>query len=297
MAHFKSVVTDIGAAKLTELLAAGGKLSLTRAAVGSGRTEADRAKLPGLVQPEAAEVQVGEMESASNGGSTILRLPVQVSNKGIKNPLPVRETAVYGNTGGEEFLFAVSWLEGEDTDNVIPVSALPEEGDTVHLFDVGVVLTNQEAASIQVEMGAGSFITEGKLIEELGKLHAQMENGLQAAGEELQKHTQNENIHVTLEEKASWNSKAAAASYTVTFPASGWSETAPFIQTVAVEGILETDNPVADIVLSDSGDTAKGELEAWSCVSKIETAAGSVTAACLENKPETDMTVQMKAVR
>lgn len=45
MAHFKSVVTDIGAQKLAAIVAGGGKLTLTKAAVGSGRTDGDRAAM------------------------------------------------------------------------------------------------------------------------------------------------------------------------------------------------------------------------------------------------------------
>lgn len=176
MARFKSVVTNIGAEKLAAILAGGGRLTLIRAAVGSGRTDADRAALPGLIQPETADVQVGEMEVAASGGRTVLRLPVQVSNKGLTKPLPVREVAIYGKDDGGGFLFAISWLDGADTDNIIPVSGAPDEADTMHIQDVGVILTNQEAAAIQVEIGVGSTVTEGRLAREIGRLRAEMEN-------------------------------------------------------------------------------------------------------------------------
>ena len=62
MAHFKSVVTDIGAEKIAAIVAGGGKLSLTRAAVGSGRTDSDRAAMTALVKEENAEIQTGDLE-------------------------------------------------------------------------------------------------------------------------------------------------------------------------------------------------------------------------------------------
>ena len=163
MAHFKSVVTNIGAEKIAAIVAGGGKLALTRAAVGSGQTEADRAALTALVKEETAEIQTGDMEITTAGGMTVMRLPVQVTNRGQTAPLPIREVGLYGQDAGDEFLFAVSWLDGADTDNIIPAPATPDEADTVHIHDVGIVVTNQEAAVIEVRMGLGGMATVEQL--------------------------------------------------------------------------------------------------------------------------------------
>ena len=163
MAHFKSVVTDIGAEKIAAIVAGGGKLSLTRATVGSGRTDSDRAAMTALVKEENAEIQTGDLEVTTSGGMTVLRLPVQVTNKGQSAPLPVREVGLYSQDAEGEYLFAVSWLDGEDTDNIIPPPADPEAADTVHIHDVGIVVTNQEAAVIEVSMGLGGMATAEQL--------------------------------------------------------------------------------------------------------------------------------------
>ncbi len=163
MAHFKSVVTDIGAEKIAAIVAGGGKLSLTRAAVGSGRTDSDRAAMTALVKEENAEIQTGDLEVTTSGGMTVLRLPVQVTNKGQSVPLPVREVGLYSQDAEGEYLFAVSWLGGEDTDNIIPPPADPEAADTVHIHDVGIVVTNQEASVIEVSMGLGGMATAEQL--------------------------------------------------------------------------------------------------------------------------------------
>lgn len=163
MAHFKSVVTDIGAEKIAAIVAGGGKLSLTRAAVGSGRTDSDRAAMTALVKEENAEIQTGDLEVTTSGGMTVLRLPVQITNKGQTAPLPVREVGLYSQDAEGEYLFAVSWLDGEDTDNIIPPPADPEAADTVHIHDVGIVVTNQEAAVIEVRMGLGGMATAEQL--------------------------------------------------------------------------------------------------------------------------------------
>lgn len=91
--------------------------------------------------------------------------------------------------------------------------------------------------------------------------------------------------------------KTVVALYNTTLSSSGWSSSVPYTQTVSIQGILATDVPVVDVVLSSTTSTAKSQLEAWSCVSKIETAAGSITATCLEEKPTIDIPIQLKVVR
>lgn len=93
------------------------------------------------------------------------------------------------------------------------------------------------------------------------------------------------------------NSKATTALYTGTLTSSGWTSAAPYTQTVNISGILATDVPIVDVVLSSTTSTAISQLEAWGYVSKIETAAGSITATCLEEKPTIDIPIQLKVVR
>ena len=93
------------------------------------------------------------------------------------------------------------------------------------------------------------------------------------------------------------NNKATTNLYTATLTSSGWSSSAPYTQTVSVSGILSTDTPIADVVLDVVTSTAMTQISAWMCVSKIETADGSITATCLENKPEIDIPIQLKVVR
>lgn len=80
-------------------------------------------------------------------------------------------------------------------------------------------------------------------------------------------------------------------------PASGWPEAAPYTQTVAVEGILETDTPHWSVVYSADTTTALAEKEAFAMVDDLDTANGSVTFTCFEDKPSVDLTVQMEVNR
>ena len=93
------------------------------------------------------------------------------------------------------------------------------------------------------------------------------------------------------------NTKATTNLYTATLLSSGWSSSAPYTQTVSVSGILSTDTPIADVVLDVVTSTAMTQISAWMCVSKIETANGSITATCLEEKPTIDIPIQLKVVR
>ena len=88
--------------------------------------------------------------------------------------------------------------------------------------------------------------------------------------------------------------KAVVKTFNAKIPLS-WGENVPYSQVVAVAGVLETDNPVADIVLSDGVEVA--ELEAWGLVGKIETGEGDITLVCYEDKPTVAFNVQLKAVR
>lgn len=83
--------------------------------------------------------------------------------------------------------------------------------------------------------------------------------------------------------------------YTATIPVGGWNgSSAPYTQTVVVEGIKNTDTPVIDAILSSNTETALQESDSWGYVSKITTNNNSITATCLEYKPEVSINIQIK---
>ena len=161
MAHFKSIVTDYGARILSEVLATGGKLTLTAAAAGKGRYSGDPAQITALAEPVNVKIDLGEMTYAE--GTGVAWIPVQISNEGLNSTIPIREVAIYASHGGASFIFGYSWADGADSDNVLEPSRSAESADTVHIQDVGLFITNQEAAAITVQLGGGSYISREEL--------------------------------------------------------------------------------------------------------------------------------------
>jgi len=108
----------------------------------------------------------------------------------------------------------------------------------------------------------------------------------------------------TTDDLVNYYTKAEAAMtalYTATLLASDWQEatgtTVPYAQIVDVEGILETDTPIVDVVLDTTASIATAQLAAWGCVSKITTYNGYIMAFCMETMPTTDIPIQLKVVR
>lgn len=91
---------------------------------------------------------------------------------------------------------------------------------------------------------------------------------------------------------------SASKFFTVTLSKSGWSSYAPYTQTVYVNGIKASDNPVVDINMSSATTVNSTDLiAAWGFVGRIATSNGSITAYCYEEKPTVDISVNLMVVK
>ena len=86
--------------------------------------------------------------------------------------------------------------------------------------------------------------------------------------------------------------------FNVSLTVNDWvGDAAPYKQTIGIEGILVTDRPHYGPVYSEDTETMLAEKEAWILVDDLDTADGSVTFTCLEDKPQTSVAVQMEVHR
>lgn len=101
-----------------------------------------------------------------------------------------------------------------------------------------------------------------------------------------------EDTNVIAEGKVDINTDCAVLY--ATLPASGWSNTAPYTQTVTVTSISADNMPIVDLKYSDTEDNWDSEEKAFACLTKITTANGSITTVCRKEKPTVDFTIQMR---
>ena len=92
-----------------------------------------------------------------------------------------------------------------------------------------------------------------------------------------------------------YGSSTLTNTYTATVNTSWTSNSAGYYtKTIAVSGILATDNPIIDLVPTTSG--YKAETKAWGNIFKITTAANSITLYATK-ATETSISIQLKVVR
>lgn len=84
----------------------------------------------------------------------------------------------------------------------------------------------------------------------------------------------------------------------ITLTAAGWvGDKAPYTQTVEVEGIKKDDEPHYGPVYDADYDTRQKQKEAFNEVNDLETADGSVTFTCDDDKPIVNLVIQMEVNR
>ena len=86
--------------------------------------------------------------------------------------------------------------------------------------------------------------------------------------------------------------------FAVTLTTNDWvGDKAPYTQTIGVEGILETDRPHYSAVYDSDQETRIAQKEAFAMVDDLDTADGSVTFTCFEDKPAVNIPIQMEVNR
>jgi len=109
--------------------------------------------------------------------------------------------------------------------------------------------------------------------------------------------TQSQTIKDALSEASEAIQQRVPINLQVQLPTSGWSSVKPYIQTVTAVELLETDTPIADVVLSDNAATAINEIEAYRYIGRIDAEDGELKAYCYEEKPTVNLMIRLKVVR
>ncbi|WP_026478267.1 hypothetical protein [Alkaliphilus transvaalensis] len=92
------------------------------------------------------------------------------------------------------------------------------------------------------------------------------------------------------------NQKATTGTYTTTLNTTWVGTSAPYTKTQTVTGILSTDNPIVDVVMSGTYHVDEGRHKSWSYIYRITTDNNSVTLYANE-KPSVNLPIQLKVVR
>ena len=83
---------------------------------------------------------------------------------------------------------------------------------------------------------------------------------------------------------------------TATLDTTWFGTSAPYTKTVSVSGILYTDTPIIDVVMSGTYSIDEERIEAWGYIYRAVTANGSITFYATE-KPTVSLPIQIRVVR
>ncbi len=247
MARFRSTITDRGNVVLTQLIATGSQLQIVRAASGDGVPTVSPNTLTALVSPVTVDTQVQAKEFI-DGNPSIMKIPVQVTNAGLESAVWIREIGIFALDGnGVEFLFAYSWLDGGDSDNILPPSSflgdIENPADTVHIHDVAMFVTNQENSTISVQVGASSFVTSAQMIAYSAPLiHTQAANTvIESTGQSVEEIQRRQDYDIQAI-KEQLDTGFTGTTVTHTFASAQLSQWKGYDGSGLPEGILDTTN-------------------------------------------------------
>ena len=151
---------------------------------------------------------------------------------------------------------------------------MPEQSDiSPSSFIYNIQITVQQASSVSVTVDPAGTAN----IEDINNLQVQINSSKQEIAEIKESVTEIKSLTE------------------VALPASGWSSSYPYTQTVAVTGFTDADEPVMTMLISDtaSADQVKAYKKAFGLIFAGEVSESGATFYA-SKKPETDITVGLK---
>lgn len=169
-------------------------------------------------------------------------------------------------------------------------------------YETVAELVLDEAGTLRV--GTKFLTVDGSITIETVPTQAQVDAAVTAANEAKTSAQSASSAAVAAQAKAEQayelaDGKAEEATYTVDVPVAWVSDetNGGYTQTISVAGILESDNPIWDLVLGTDPDTNDTYEEAYALIDRLTTANGSITLWANGDAPTTAITVQLKVVR
>lgn len=224
---------------------------------------------------------------------------------------------VVGNLGGEFTAYAVGDKPVSDIELQISLSDVLNVGSETRGIFGNTISTNKPRADyLQNDPNKADYILN-RPTEEIEKIKKTADGAIQKNGDTMEGELNMGSHHISkvadpVEDDHAVNKKYhddglknlkeytddKVKSFGCVLTANGWiGDSAPYKQTVDIEGILGTDRPHYGPVYSESTETAFAEREAFAMVDDLDTADGSVTFTCFEDKPEVNLTIQMEVHR
>ena len=116
-------------------------------------------------------------------------------------------------------------------------------------------------------------------------------NAERLGGQSPEFYATNDHTHTALDIGA-----ATTITYTATIGTDWVGVGAPYTQEIALEGILASDNPIVDVIVSEAYDVATMVLDDWSSIYKITTSDGKLTVYSAKLTTQA-INIQLKVIR
>lgn len=198
-----------------------------------------------------------------DNGIAVLKLTL--SNLEVNQEYQLKQIGIYASFGTEEILFIV----GQDKagERVQTISDREIE------YDYQISFAFDTAAEVRISVSANDFIKKTEAISLLdGKVD------------------KNEIVNKL---------EAITKSVIVNIANDRWSGSAPFTQSIEVQGIKAVDTPIISHWLLDGvtdATTIKGAWKAYSCIDRIDTYDGYIIVTCFRKKPIQSFFLAIKGV-
>lgn len=148
-------------------------------------------------------------------------------------------------------------------------------------------IMNEDDGTIQLSPAPGGIIQQGTPVNAENMNH--LEEGVAEVEERMT--TQERNFEALQKELPK---KRMVREVTI---GTGWKGNGPYTQDVEVAGILATDMPHVGPVYDENAETAAAQKEAWGYVDMGIAYNGKITFTCMEEKPETEIPIQIEVMR